>query len=373
MSRINELIQKMDINQVSNKTIKELCISLKKGTLKTTDLLESGYPVINSGRGLYGYYNEYNNEANAFTIAARGEYAGYINYFNEKFWAGGLCYPYRSKDEEKVLTKYIYYCLKKKEQEIRNTIVADGSIPALNKTDLEKITIPVIPVEIQREIVIILDKFGELESKLDEELKERKSQLEFWRKRIILKNKKMMKIKDICITMVGGDVPKNNFSAEKTEEFSIPIYSNSIDLDGLYGYTNIIKVDKKCVTLSGRGAGVGHAFLRTNPFFPIIRLVCLIPKEEFISAEYLYHAIQLVKFKIPATGIPQLTVPMVSDYEIPVPSLEEQKKIVEILGRFDKLINDTTIGIPAEIELRRKQYEYYRNKLLSFEELSVSE
>ena len=73
------------------------------------------------------------------------------------------------------------------------------------------------------------------------------------------------------------------------------------------------------------------------------------------------------------TSIPQLTVPMVSEYEIPVPSLDEQKRIVGILDKFDRLVNDITVGLPAEIELRRKQYEYYRNKLLSFEESSVSE
>ena len=170
MSRINDLIKELCPNGVEYKSIKDTCVVLKKGTLKTTDLLESGYPVINSGRNLYGYYDQYNNDGNAFTVAARGEYAGYINYFSDKFWAGGLCYPYRSKSEELFNTKFIYYCLKNIEKTIRREIVADGSIPALNKGDLELILIPVPPLEVQEEIVKILDKFGELEAELEAEL-----------------------------------------------------------------------------------------------------------------------------------------------------------------------------------------------------------
>ena len=99
MNKLEELIEKLCPNGVKYETISNLCDSLKKGTLKTSDLVENGkYPVINSGRDLYGYYNEYNNK-NAITIAARGEYAGYISYFKNKFWACGLCSPYSSKDE----------------------------------------------------------------------------------------------------------------------------------------------------------------------------------------------------------------------------------------------------------------------------------
>ena len=69
-----------------------------------------------------------------------------------------------------------------------------------------------------------------------------------------------------------------------------------------------------------------------------------------------------------AGTIPYISRKKFEDLEVPLPSLEEQKRIVNILDRFDKLINDITVGLPAEIELRRKQYEYYRNELLSFEE-----
>ena len=74
----------------------------------------------------------------------------------------------------------------------------------------------------------------------------------------------------------------------------------------------------------------------------------------------------MTTFKIPQTGIPQLTIPMVKMYSIPIPPLDVQQKIVSILDRFDTLCNDLTQGLPAEIAARRKQYEYYRDKLLTF-------
>ena len=115
-----------------------VCTSLRKGILKQNDLVENGsYPVINSGVSLYGFYNDYNNEGNAFTIASRGEYAGHVKYSSGKFWAGGLCYPYRSNNEKIINTRFIFEYLKNKEKFIMTTLVARGGIPALNKVDVE--------------------------------------------------------------------------------------------------------------------------------------------------------------------------------------------------------------------------------------------
>ena len=136
MSRLQELINELCPNGVEYKTIGDISKTLKKETLKTNELIEGGkYPVINSGREIYGFYNNYNNDGDAVTIAARGEYAGVINYFSDKFWAGGLCYPYTSINENILNTKFLYYYLKSKEKNIMETLVTRGSIPALNKND----------------------------------------------------------------------------------------------------------------------------------------------------------------------------------------------------------------------------------------------
>lgn len=181
MNKIEELIKELCPDGVKFKEIREVCISLKKGTLKQTELQkDSKYPVINSGRDWYGYYNSYNNDSNAIAIASRGEYAGFVTYIDKKFWAGGLCYPYRSLNENYVLTKFIYYILKKNEHYIMDKLVARGSIPALNKTDIDKFKIPIPPIQIQIEIVGILNKFTELEEQLQKEIEARKQQYDYY-------------------------------------------------------------------------------------------------------------------------------------------------------------------------------------------------
>ena len=110
MSRVDQLIAELCPNGVEIKPLGSLCHSLKRGTLTQGQLIPDGqFPVMNSGRTFYGRFNEFNNEGNAIVIASRGEYAGFVSFIEQPFWAGGLCYPYRSKDEKVILTKFIYY------------------------------------------------------------------------------------------------------------------------------------------------------------------------------------------------------------------------------------------------------------------------
>lgn len=231
-----------------------------------------------------------------------------------------------------------------------------------------ELSIPVPPLEVQGEIVRILDNFTELTAALTAALTARKKQYEYYRNKLLTFDDTvpLVKIGSCCKLVVGGDVPKDRYSKDKTEQFTVPIYSNGYEDKALYGYTDIEKITVDSVTIAGRGVGVGYCALRKAPYYPIIRLICAIPNTQILTANYLKYAVQCIEFKIPTAGIPQLTVPMVKEYKIPLPSLEEQKRIVSILDRFDALCNDISIGLPAEIEARKKQYEYYRYKLLTF-------
>ena len=174
---------------------------------------------------------------------------------------------------------------------------------------------------------------------------------------------------EVCSISAGGDVPKDSFSKDKTDIFNIPIISNGIGDNALYGYTSIEKIAEPAVTVAARGT-IGYAEYRDYPYYPIIRLLTVIPKEKsYLNTKYLYYVLQRQHYDVPKTGIPQLTSPMIQKISIPIPSIEEQERIVSILDRFDKLCNDISEGLPAEIEARKKQYEYYRDKLLSFEEV----
>ncbi|TGM64177.1 restriction endonuclease subunit S [Leptospira meyeri] len=175
--------------------------------------------------------------------------------------------------------------------------------------------------------------------------------------------------------IAGGDVPKEALSDVKTEEFQVPILSNGIDDKSLYGWTDKAKIMNPSLTISARGT-IGWTSYRDKPFFPIVRLIVLTPKIE-INLKYAYYYMKTIEesYKVPEAGIPQLTKPMIKDIQIPIPcpdnpkkSLQIQSEIVRILDAFIELTTELT----TELTLRKKQYNYYRDQLLSFEEGDTS-
>ncbi|MCB9426229.1 MAG: restriction endonuclease subunit S [Flavobacteriales bacterium] len=143
-------------------------------------------------------------------------------------------------------------------------------------------------------------------------------------------NWEMKTIAMVCDEIfAGGDAPKDNYSLEPNEKHNIPIYANAVKDRGLYGYTDFARVTKPCVTIAARGSGTGHTELRNEHFLPIVRLIVCIPDTEQISNEFLKYTIDNLVIQRSGSAIPQLTVPMIKDYKIPVPSIEEQKLIIE--------------------------------------------
>lgn len=244
----------------------------------------------------------------------------------------------------------------------------------VSKEKMAKIKIPIPPLPIQREIVRILDSFTELTKELTEELTEeltaRKKQYEFYRDYLLKpkENIPMVSLGNLCKIFAGGDIPKNEFSNTKTDEYDVPIISNGVGKNSLYGYTKKPKITEPAVTISSRGT-IGYAEYRDYPYFPIVRLLSLIPNNKNeLDTKYLYYSLQGKKYDVPITGIPQLTSPMIKKVKIPVPSLGAQRRLVHVLDNFDSICSDLKIGLPAEIEARQKQYEYYRDMLLAFAE-----
>lgn len=171
----------------------------------------------------------------------------------------------------------------------------------------------------------------------------------------------------LCSISAGGDVPKDALSDVKTNKYPIPIISNGIGNNAVYGYTTNAKIIKPAVTISARGT-IGYAEYRDYPYYPIVRLLSVIPNDsEELNTKYLYYCLQCKKYKLPTSGIPQLTAPDLKKQKVPVPPKKIQERIVYALDNFDTVCNDLNIGLPAEIEARQKQYEYYRDRLLSFD------
>ncbi len=157
-----------------------------------------------------------------------------------------------------------------------------------------------------------------------------------------------------------------SMSKKKEGEYTVPIVSNGIDDKSIYGWTNIKKINKPSITISARGT-IGWANIILEPFYPVVRLLVLTPIIQ-VNIKYIYYLMKKKEttYILPKSGIPQLTKPMVSGMVLPIPPLHVQQRIVSILDKFDTLVNDIKEGLPKEIEQRQKQYEYWREQLLSF-------
>lgn len=145
-----------------------------------------------------------------------------------------------------------------------------------------------------------------------------------------------VRLGDICDINAGGDAPKDAVNC-KNNDCTIPIFSNGVDNEGLYGFTSEAKINKPSVTISARGT-IGVPFLRKEPYFPIVRLLSVIPKENQIDLYYLYYATKMLKFKKDGSVQQQLTVPMLADVVLRVPEMLLQKKIAAVLSALDDKI-----------------------------------
>ncbi len=168
---------------------------------------------------------------------------------------------------------------------------------------------------------------------------------------------KEVKLGDCCEIFAGGDKPQI-FSNYKTSKCNIPVYSNGIDNEGLYGYTNIARSEANAITITGRGANAGTVYFRKEPFLPIIRLLTLIPDTTTIDAHYLYYLLKGRSFLSTGSAQPQITVPNISRYEIEYdPDLITQIKIASILFRYDSLIENYQKQIKLLEEAAQRLYK----------------
>ncbi|TVT73159.1 MAG: restriction endonuclease subunit S [Denitromonas halophila] len=286
-------------------------------------------------------------------------------------------------NEEVANPDYLYHFLKTQYENLRQVSSGSGARGGLNLQMISSYKCPIPCPEnstkslrIQAEIVRILDAFTELISELISELAARKQQYDYYRDQLLSFENgeaEWKPLEDVFDIFAGGDAPKGALSDSETEKFNTPILSNGIGDKSLYGWTDKAKIDKPSLTISARGT-IGWTSYRDKPFFPIVRLLVLTPKIK-LNLKYAYYFMKTIEndYKIPEAGIPQLTKPMLKGIKIPLPcpgstekSLAEQARIASVLDKFDVLTTSFTEGLPGEIELRQKQYAYYREKLLNF-------
>lgn len=343
---------------------------LKRGTSITKKTSNEGeIPVISGGQQPAYYIDQFNREGKTITVAGSGAYAGHVMYWEEPIFVGDA---FSVKTDETILsTKYVYHFLLKNQQKIYAMKKGSG-VPHVYPKDLGVLEIPVPPLSVQQEIVRILDKFtqleAELKAELETELKCRKQQYEYYRDKLLTSDEKQVewkKLGEVMDVYTGGEAPKNLIRGEKPEgNFIYPIYSNG---EEIYGFTDSYRIEKDAVTISSIGAKTGTIYFRKAYFTPIIRLKVLVPKnKQILNSRYVFHYLSNIPIITKKSSVPNINANEVKRIQIPIPPIEEQERIAGILDKFDTLVNSISEGLPREIELRRKQYEYYREKLLSF-------
>ncbi|WP_423230706.1 restriction endonuclease subunit S [Leptospira interrogans] len=267
-----------------------------------------------------------------------------------------------------------YYCFLLDDWCKNNTTMS--SFASVDMNGFKKIQIPIPPLPVQTEIVRILDAFTELTTELTAELASeltaRKKQYNYYRDQLLSFEQGEVEWKTLgetCDVYTGGEAPESSsMSKTPTDIYKYPIFGNGAEV---YGYTDRYRIDKDAVTISSIGANTGTIYFRKAHFTPIIRLKVVIPKQEGILPRYLFHALSSIAIGSKSSSVPNMNAADVKRISIPIPPLAEQERIVAILDKFDALTNSISEGLPREIRLRQKQYEHYRELLLSFPKAEV--
>lgn len=367
------------------KTLGEVCTVHTGNQLNRDDMIEGGlYPVVNGGREFSGYTNTYNEKANSITISQGGESAGFVNWIITNFWAGAHCYVVEHDDT--INKKYFFYILKNKEKDIQQSKHGAG-IPGLNRNTLYKLIIPIPSLSEQQRIVGILDTFTSAIDNLKEQIAQRRKQYEFYRDQLLdLEGKPGVELKTLGeVCEIKGRIGFRGYTREDQVEEGEGVISlspgNIENGQMVYkGCTYItwekyeespeIKTYDGDILFCKTGSTVGKvAMVKELPCEATINPQLVVLKNITIDSKFLNYilgtyTIQSTVKRLAGVGsVPNISQEKLGNLKIPLPSLQDQQRIVSILDTFEASIQN----LEAQLKEREKQYEYYRNKLLTFE------
>ena len=289
---------------------------------------------------------------------------------------------------------FLSYYLRTDDFAVKKRKYAQGTkVIELSAVSLSKIDIPVPPVEVQREIVRILDQFTTLEAELEAELEARRAQYEHYRNHLLSYDSlaargqvEMVKLGDIATRVVTGVTPQASNSRYYQDGSNPWIRTQDVNFNRISAASEFVtdnaiddlplkwvKANSVIVAISGASAG-RSAILGIDA---VTNQHCCNLEIDSNRADYRYVYYSLAARYTELRGLGRgargdLNVSIIKSFEIPVPSMEEQRRIADLLDHFDALVNDISSGLPAEIAARRAQYEHYRDRLLSFPEKAAS-
>ena len=318
-------------------------------------------PVYGSG-GVMGHVDTFSYDKPTVLIPRKGSITN-IFYVDSPFWNVDTIY-YTEIDSSKVIPKYLYHFIKT--IDLMSLDTGSGR-PSLTQAILKNIPIP-IPcpenlnksLEIQAEIVRILDAFTALTAELTAELTARKKQYNYYRDQLLRFEDGDVEWKtlgEITTSIASGR------NKARSVEGAFPVYGST----GIIGFTNEAGYSGNVLLVARVGANAGLVNAVSGDFDVSDNTLVLRPIDAW-NMRFAFHQLTHMNLNQYAVGggQPLVTGGLLKALKVPFPPLEEQVRIAAILDKFDVLTNSITEGLPREIALRQKQYEYYRDLLLSF-------
>ena len=407
MSKLDELLRELCPDGVEYKKLGEIATISRGGNFQKKDFLTEGVPCIHYGQ-IYTKYGLFTDKTFTFIseecakkqkMAQPNDIVMAVTSENIEdvckclAWLGDE--PVAVSGHSAIIhhnqnAKYLVYYFHSQMFFAQKRKLAHGTkVIEVTPDALVDIALPVPPIEIQCEIVRILDNFTNLTAELTAELTARKTQYGFYREKLLDKTKisaTMTKVADLG-KWSGGKTPS---MAEKkywesgtipwvsSKDVKQPILSDTIDhiTNAAVDEASMTVYPAGSVAIVTRSGILRHTFPVTYiPFETTVNQdIKILVTKEGISSRYVSHALQAYGENIRRTTkkqggtVDSLDFQKVLAYKIPVPPLDIQNRIVNVLDNFEKICSDLNIGLPAEIEARQKQYEYYRDKLLTFAE-----
>lgn len=387
MSRLAELIEELCPDGVEYRPLSECVVlpSIPKG-LKRNQYENSGsYPIVDQGKGqIAGFTCDETKLVRDVPGIVFGDHTREIKYVDFIFVPGADGVKWiRAVDG--ISIRYLFHCL------------TSLSIPSRGYNRhwilVREMLIPVPPLEVQREIVRILDQFTTLEAELEAELEARRAQYEHYRNHLLSYDSlaargpvEMVKLGDIATRVVTGVTPQASNSRYYQDGSNPWIRTQDVNFNRISAASEFVtdnaiddlplkwvKANSVIVAISGASAG-RSAILGIDA---VTNQHCCNLEIDSNRADYRYVYYSLAARYTELRGLGRgargdLNVSIIKSFEIPVPSMEEQRRIADLLDHFDALVNDISSGLPAEIAARRAQYEHYRDRLLSFPEKSIA-
>lgn len=311
-------------------------------------------PVYGSG-GIISYIDTAVYDKPSVLIPRKGS-LDKLYFVDTPFWNVDTIF-YTEINTELVEPRYLYHYLKQAHLEKLNKA---GGVPSLTQAVLNNLTIPLPPLPIQQEIVRILDTFTNLTAELTAELTARRKQYEYYRDELLTFGEDVSRVQLglVCDFKYG----KGNNIPNETGEY--PVYG----CNGIVSTTNTFNSEDAPIIGHIGSAGVVN-WGKGKHFVTYNGTICRV-KADKIRSRYAYYVLNSLHLERFVKGSqPFLSYGDFSKVLIPLPPIERQDEIVRILDQFDYFCNDLTSGIPAEISARQKQYEYYRDQLLTFKRI----